>query len=120
MGGGDGVLDDGRGFGDGDIGADLGAAVDEFDEAGGEFLAEVDAEGDADQVGVLELDAGAQVAVVVEDVDVKRLEFGLELVGGVADDGVSELDGGEDDFERRDGDGEAHAVRVREEFDGGA
>jgi hypothetical protein len=47
----------------------VGEAVEEFDFAFGELLADGDAEGDADEVGVFEFDAGALVAVIEEDVE---------------------------------------------------
>ncbi len=66
----------------GDVGGGVGEAVDEFDFAFGELLADVDAVGDADQVGVLELDAGALVAVVEQDVEAGCVEVGGDLLAG--------------------------------------
>ena len=67
---------------DGEVGGGVGEAVDEFDVAFGELLADVDAVGDADQFGVFELDAGALVAVVEEDVDAGGVEGCGDLFAG--------------------------------------
>ena len=53
----------------GDVGGLISEAVEELDLALGELLADCDAVRDADEVCVFELDAGALVAVVEEDVD---------------------------------------------------
>jgi len=86
----------------------------------GEFFAEGDAPGDADEVGVLEFDAGAFVAVVEEGIDALGAEGVVEVEGGGALGFVGEVDGGEDDFEGGDGGGHGDAVGIVEEFDGAA
>ena len=48
----------------------------------GELLADVDTVGDADEFGVFELDAGALVAVVEQDVDAGGVEGSGDVFAG--------------------------------------
>ena len=83
------------------------------------FRADGDAQRIADEVAVLELDAGALLAVVEQRVDAGRLAF---LVDAFA---IGELvillrvDDSDDDFERRDGARPDNAVLVIVLLDGG-
>ena len=69
-------------------GVGCGEAVEEFDVAFGQFFAYGDAVGDADEIGVFELDAGALVAVVEEDVEAGGGEVGGDLFGGFYQGGL--------------------------------
>ena len=80
-----------------------GGTGDELHQAFGGFLADVDAIGDADQVGVLELDAGALIAVVEQDVETGGFEFGGDLFAGAEQGRVGNVGDGDDDIEGRDG-----------------
>ena len=48
----------------------------------GGLLADIDAIGNADQVGILELDSGALVAVIQQHVETGGFELGGELFAG--------------------------------------
>src|SRR5215212_9713421 len=63
----------------------LRGAVEEFDAAFGDLLADGDAEGDAYQVCVLELDARALVAVVEEDFEARAPQLFVEPLARVLD-----------------------------------
>ena len=88
---------------EGEVGGGSGEAVDEFDLAFGEFLADVDTVGDADEFSVLELDAGALVAVVEQDVDACGFEIGGDLFAGGEQRLLADVGDGDDDLIRRDG-----------------
>ena len=78
------------------------SAVDQLDLTVGELLADVDTKGDADQFSVLELHAGALVAVVEQHVDARGFEFGGELLSG-GEQRLADVGDGDDDLIRRDG-----------------
>jgi hypothetical protein len=77
----------------------VGEAVEEFDFAFGEFFADGDAKGDADQVGVFEFDAGALVAVIEEDVESGGFEDEGDLLSGGEEFGLADVGDGDDDLE---------------------
>ncbi len=96
----------GRGPFYGDVEGGAVETVCDFENVLGEFFADVDAEGDADQVGVFEFNAGALVAVVEQDVNAgARESFGKVKARGVERDlaGVGDRD---NDLEGGDGSGE--------------
>src|SRR5690606_14852985 len=66
------------------------------------FLPDDDAERDADQIAVLELDARALVAIVDQTLDAGGAELGVEPLGGVADRLVLHRDRDDDDLEGRE------------------
>ena len=93
----------GRHGGEGEVGGGLGEAVDQLDLTVGELLSDVDTKGDADQFSVLELYAGALVAVVEQHIDARGFEFGGELLSGSEQRLLANVGDGDDDLIRRDG-----------------
>src|SRR5687768_6088466 len=63
----------------------FGGALEELDLAVGNLLADGEAEGDADEVRDLELDAGALVPVVEEHVEACAAQLLVEALAGVRD-----------------------------------
>ncbi len=67
---------------DGDVLIELLQAIDEFNFAFSYSASNVDAIGDADEVGVFEFDSGALVAVVEKDVETGGGEVGGDFFSG--------------------------------------
>ena len=98
------AIDQERGdIADGDVDG-LGAeAIGELDEAFGKALADRDAKGDADEIGVFELDAGALVAVVKEGVEAGGFQPDRNLFAAEAEGLFTDVGNGNDDGEGGDG-----------------
>ena len=94
------------GFGGGQVGGGVGEAVEEFYLAFRQFFAYGDAVGDAGEVGVFELDAGAFVAVVEQDVEACGGEVGGKFFGGFDERLLLDVGDGDDDLEGCDGGGQ--------------
>src|SRR5207248_10929053 len=75
----------------------------------GSLLANSDAPRHTDQVGVLEFDARALVAVVEQYVESGGLERGGDFESGGALDGIGGIDGGHDDIEWGNGWGQVES-----------
>ena len=111
-------------FWDGVLGFDEGhraAATFEFDFAFGQgFFADGQTDGETDQFGILELEAGPFVAVVQDDVHSLGHEFGIDFFGELHD-GAAGGDGqrGETNGVRGNGNGPDDAVLVVGLFDDG-
>src|ERR1700691_2725496 len=78
----------------------------------GSFLADIDAVGNSDQVGIFEFDAGALVAVIKQYVEAGSFKLRGEGLAGCGERGVRRVGDGDDDGERRDGGREPEAVLV--------
>ncbi len=95
-----------------DLLAPLAAAVDDFHFALGEFFADRNSIGNADEVGILEFDAGPIIAIIEERV---KIHFETALVnrfGGRSKGRVGDGYRRDDNIERGDGGRECQAVGV--------
>ncbi len=80
-----------------------GEAVDDFDFIFGDTSSDVDTKGYTGEVGVLEFNAGALVAVVEENVEAGGGEAGGDLFAGFEKRRFADVGDGNDDLEGRDG-----------------
>jgi hypothetical protein len=99
--------------GDGDVRCGSLQAVDDFDEAFCELLADIDTVGHADEFRVLELDAGAFVAFVEEGVDVGGRELGCDGFTSGQKISFADVGDGDDNFVGGDGGGQDVLVGLR-------
>ena len=104
-------------FGEANVFCGIAQPVDHFDLSFGKFLADVDPERDAGQVGVLEFDAGALVAVVEQGIKAGAVEVGGECFTCCEKVGFADVGDGDDDVEG--GDGRRERVGLARVFCGG-
>src|ERR1700677_1899499 len=102
---------------DGNVAGGARFALDQLHHALYQLLADRNPVGDADEVSVLELDAGPLVAVVVERVDACGEARFVDFLRGFAQRGIGVVHRGDDYDKRSDGDREEHAGVVVVLFD---